>query len=72
MIQRPPACERHAAELPGKANIVPPEKCPWCWQEENEKVAYHHPKGFAEHLVDRNESTSPAFCNTCLQLAPLP
>lgn len=70
MIQRPPACEEHAAQLPGKALIVEKRECPWCWQEE--RAMYHQPKGFSEHPVDRNESTDPAFCNTCLQLAPLP
>lgn len=39
MIQRPPACERHAAELPGRQRIVEARECPWCWQED--KVVHH-------------------------------
>ena len=45
MIQRPPACERHAAELPGRQRIVEARECPWCWQEQREsmkdKVVHH-------------------------------
>jgi hypothetical protein len=36
MIQRPPACERHAADLPGDQRIVDPANCPWCWQEDKD------------------------------------
>lgn len=39
MIQRPPACKRHAAEMPGTAHIVESDHCPFCWAEEREAAA---------------------------------
>jgi hypothetical protein len=34
MIQRPPACERHERELPGRQRLVDASECPLCWSEQ--------------------------------------
>lgn len=61
MIQRPPACKRHAAELPGTAHIVGSEECPFCWAEEREKAASRPTFRLQVHMAD----TDAARCDRC-------